>query len=235
MGSTPAELLVGTVPEWFSITSSTATTVCGSTSDSRWKSWPSGLRLTIAATIEPCVAETTPGTDLPARCAERHIQSDHTFCLGLSPPKVLDEGSAVDWWATLWAYLECQSVAAETQVWPLHNALDHGPEAGRCHRLALSIADQLGIPDDYARTHQGEATWLNGRGLLRLGWGKRQSVDNSPRHRPRFAFRRRNKVKVLWLMLVERRRADQLTKYWQAARRGGAKCCGTMRSCPLKT
>ena len=233
MAGRPADLLCLTAPKWFAIASESPVSVSGVASSDEW-TWPTGIELTISATIQPVVQESVPGTVLPARCPDRHVQWDQTFCLGLSPPLVRDEATAVAWWANLHQYLTCQSVAAETKLWPGKNALDHGAKAGALHLRALRLAADLGIEDDYERTHDGEPTWLNGRGLLRLGWTPRDhDFDPSATHRPRFKYRRRNTRKILALMVIERRRASELDRYWREEKAKGTPCCQTMKGCPL--
>jgi hypothetical protein len=107
-----------------------------------------GIELHFEGSEEVRVREVKPGTCLPARCPERHVQGDRTFCVGLHRRTVrsLDEANA--WWDQLWQYLICQAIAERMGVWPPANALDHG-DAGHYHERALAIAEQLGITEEY--------------------------------------------------------------------------------------
>jgi len=228
------ELLLSRRPDWFSLQETLPDRLVGLAVLKGW-AWPDGLELTIITETTPKVRETLPGTSLPLRCSERHIQFDQTFCLGYPAPKVSSDRDARTWWSALEWYLRCQSTAEQTRLWPAHHALDHGYEAGTYHAKALALATRLGLEEDYDRAHAGLSSWLTGFGLRRFGWKKRgRAVPMATKtHRPRPHFRRRNQQALLELMILERKRSKALAAFWRAAGTDGRNCCGTMAGCPL--
>lgn len=75
--------------------------------------------------------EKTPDR-LPARCPERHINGDGTFCMywqGEMSLKIDSEEAARTWWSTLLGYLKLQERAEKLKRWPDDNAWAHGNAA----------------------------------------------------------------------------------------------------------
>jgi hypothetical protein len=236
-------MLVQTCPSWFTIASSGETFVHGK-ANPEWAVWEDVLELAIIGRAIPIVSERKPGTLLPARCPERHIESGGNFCLGLNRPTVDDVAAAIEWWEALRQHLMCQRMAHRTRVWPDHFALDHG-EAGEWHQKALGLAKDLRLEEEYAAAHADEPSWLtgatfklvdkqgrpiNGRAPCHLGcaWRKRGRVVR----RLRVDCKRRDSI--LELMRVERMRRHKLAEYWTDARCANTKCCETMRNCELR-
>ena len=187
--------------------------------------------------------EEVPGTDLPCRCPERHIQGDQTFCLGLRYLKVQSAAKARQWWVQLNQFLRCQGVAELTRVWPINQALDHG-EAGEHHERALSLAAEAGLEEEYASARLGEPSWLtdpklhlfdkegrpiNGRALCPRGC-KRRARGRRVRTLRTDCDKRQILVDLAY---TEHLRRNALDKYWRAVFASDEKCCRTMRGCPL--
>lgn len=188
------------------------------------------------------VSEPVPGTRLPGRCAERHIQMDRTFCLGLDALGAGSIDEARIWWAHLEQWLQLQSLAHETGLWPGAHALDHG-HAGAWQQAAQRLADELGFSEEYRRAHAGLPSWItdpatriakddgspiNGRAACPRGCAKTRG-----RRRKLVLWgecERRAAIARLVAMEIHRRRA--LDQYWESER--GQSCCGTMINCPLR-
>lgn len=187
--------------------------------------------------------EEVPGTDLPSRCPERHIQGDGTFCLGLRCLTVQSAKEASQWWVQLHQFLRCQGAAELTRVWPVKQALDHGG-AGRYHERALALAAEAGVEEEYASARLGDPSWLtdpklhmfdkkgrpiNGRALCPRGCQRRA--------RGRMVRILRTDCKkrqlLVELAFTEQLRRKALDRYWQDVVNDGEKCCRTMRRCPL--
>jgi hypothetical protein len=140
-----APLIAERAPAWFHIKAGGEGSLSGSARPHRTGWQDSGLDLRISVLGQSAeVAELTPGTYLPTYCPERHIQPDSTFCLGLEARPVRSRRQADLWWTELQTFLLCQSIAADTRLWPPQHALDHG-DAGRYHRFAIRLAKDLGI------------------------------------------------------------------------------------------
>jgi hypothetical protein len=63
------------------------------------------------------IREIVPGSRLPSRCIERHIQPTGSFCVGWGPttlPTVCGPADADEWWGRLGGYLELQITAEAT-------------------------------------------------------------------------------------------------------------------------
>lgn len=202
-----------------------------------------GLHLRIFGDRTPRVGEATPGADLPARCPERHIQGDQTFCLGLRYIDVRSVDDAARWWEQLWQYLVCQGVAERTRIWPPGQALDHG-DAGRHHERALALAAEAGLEEEYAAARLGEPSWLTDARLHLFG--KKGRLINGRAFCPRGCLRsaRGREVRMLRrdcpkrgllveLAYTEQLRRQALADYWKGVFNAGMRCCRSMRSCPL--
>ncbi|MBS0234246.1 MAG: hypothetical protein JSR99_12270 [Proteobacteria bacterium] len=179
---------------------------------------------------------------LPKFCPDRHINSDGTFCLGYPAPQVSTTDEAVVWWGLLKDYIELQRVASRTGRWPPKRWLSHGDAGGSFHIKALETAKRLGIEEDYYRNLQGEAVWFTDP-WLRLDRTKTRLVNGrSPcpmgcRDRRGYPILRRNclhKDDVVTLVRSEALRRKGEAAFWAKMRSEGVKCCGTMKTCPLK-
>ncbi|MGC1271581.1 MAG: E2 domain-containing protein [Croceibacterium sp.] len=236
--------LLEAAPSWFSVEAVGAKSIIGLAHVPKAPWGADGLRLRIFGDPQPKVCEDVPGTKLPTRCPERHIQDDQTFCLGLHHLQVRSMEQATQWWEQLRQYLICQRAAQQTGIWPPAHALDHG-DAGIHHERALAIAKQAGITDEYASARLGEPSWItnpsfhfvdkrgqliNGRALCPRGCLKRGRGRLSPALRIDCSRR-----KLLGELIDrERRRQVALAEYWKTMIASGQGCCRTMRNCPLR-
>ncbi len=241
--TTTCSLLVDRAPAWFETIRTSVIEVVGvaRVPGTPWSG--DGVELTIIGGGTVQVGETTPGTRLPARCPERHIQGDRTFCLGLRRPTIDTAEAADTWWEQLRQYLRCQAVATRTRVWPPAHALDHG-DAGRYHERALALAEEAGVFEEYAAAWLGEPSWItdprlriadkkgepiNGRAVCPRGCRRRAS-RNAPILRRACPKRRQ----LAALVHAEQRRRAALDDYWRIVLNDGTRCCRTMLSCPLR-
>lgn len=235
--------LADNAPAWFTVTTSTVAALVGRARVPRTPWTEGGLCLRIFGDPKPRVSEDVPGTDLPARCPERHIQWDKSFCLGLRYMDVRSQIDAVQWWEQLRQFLVCQGVAERTRVWPPSQALDHGG-AGKHHEKALALAGEAGVEEEYAAGRLNEPCWLTDRSL-RL-FDKKGNPINRRAVCPRGCMRRARgravqtlrvdcpKRKILVkLAFTEYLRRKALADYWKHVFSEGTRCCRTMRSCPL--
>lgn len=193
------------------------------------------------------MGELVLGTCFPARCPERHIQYDETFCLGLRYITVEDADDAKQWWEQLRQFLRLQGVAERTGIWPPEHALDHG-DAGKFHEQALAIASELGIDEEYKTARLNEPSWITDPNLRLLGRRDEPINGRAPcprgcrdrcmaigkRSRPMLRRNCDHRAKLLELVLLERKRRAALAEYWAHVRGQGIQCCGRMRSCELR-
>ena len=234
--------LGATVPVWFSIEQLGQQALVGRARLTK-SPWMEGLQLHIFGDPKPKVREMVPGTDLPARCPERHIQFDKTFCLGLRYLTVRSASDANNWWTQLHQFIRCQMVAERTRVWPPNQALDHG-DAGQHHEKALKLANEAGLDDEYAAARLGEPSWITDP-TLHL-FDKEGKPINGRALCPRGCLRRARGRKVRTLRAdcdkravivelahTEKKRRGALEEYWQHVFGEGIKCCRTMRDCRL--
>jgi hypothetical protein len=186
--------------------------------------------------------EAEAGSRLPRRCSERHIEFDGSFCLGLGAgARIENETAASAWWRGLDKFLRLQRTANRTGVWPDQHALSHG-EAGVHHQAAIDIATELGLDQEYEALVMGAPSQLdrfvnllrrdgsrfrNGRAACDCDCG---TVGRRRRLR-RKCLRLRS---ILTLLAEERARKVKLAEFWEAQRRLGTVCCGTMATCPLR-
>lgn len=236
-------IIAANAPSWFAVERRSNNRLVGLARVPQTPWANEGLRLSIAGDRMPHVGEETPGTTLPARCPERHLQEDLTFCVGLRRIEVDTADGAARWWEQLRQWLRCQGVAERTGVWPPAHALDHG-EAGIHHEQALEIARSIGLEEEYAAAWLGEPSWItdrflhivdrngaaiNGRAPCPRGCRRRAS-RNAPILR-RSCGRRAQIARLVW---AEKLRRKALDEYWRHVRASGTRCCGTMLSCPLR-
>jgi hypothetical protein len=228
--TTQLSLLDQACPAWFEILTRLPGRIDGLARIAPWTA--TGVAVTLredAAAL--VVAEATPGTVFPARCAERHIQGDETFCVGLNRPKVTKRRDAEGWWFNLHQFLECQAIAATTGLWPPRNALDHGT-AGVYQQRALQLARWLGIEADYWEAYFGHTSWIS---TPPSAWAHpKDPVPHRRLRKPAVKRSRRARGLLLELVFTERKRRIALDRYNQAARRWAGDCCGTMRDCAIK-
>lgn len=235
--------LADSVPTWFSLDAISSKALIGRARVPKTPWGLTGVQLRIFGDPKPKVCEEIPGTDMPARCPERHIQFDKTFCLGLRYIDVHSIGEATQWWEQLRQFLLCQGVAERTGVWPPGHALDHG-DAGKHHERALALADDAGLDEEYAAARLGEPSWLtnprlhlfnqkgepiNGRAVCPRG------CQRTARGRSVQVLRRDCSKRILLvdLAITEKLRRNALAEYWKSVFKEGSRCCRKMRLCPL--
>lgn len=231
------------VPAWFSLDAIGGKALTGRARVPKTPWVLSGVQLRIFGHPKPKVCEEIPGTDMPARCPERHIQFDKTFCLGLRYLDVRSIGEAKQWWEQLRQFLLCQGVAERTGVWPPGHALDHG-DAGKHHERALALAADAGLDEEYAAARLGEPSWLtnpqihmfdkmgkpiNGRAVCPRG------CQRTARGRSVQVLRRdcSKRIPLVDLAFTEKLRCNALAKYWKGVFKEESRCCRKMRLCGL--
>lgn len=231
-----------THPPWFDVESTSDSEVVGAARPPGTVWAAGGVALRLRAEIRVVVSEAVPGARFPARCPERHIQADQTFCLGLAPVQPTSDELAGQFWEQLRQYLVCQHVAEETGVWPPLHALSHGA-AGEHHQRALELAEALGCTEEYDRARLGEVSWITDR-RIRIASKTGQPINGrmpcplgcrytrrSSREIPLTQCRKRDQLAQLVFSEQERRR--ELADYWADAVSAGETCCGRMRNCGL--
>lgn len=239
----PSRFLEENCPAWFSIESSSPMILIGTARVSGTEWAASGVTLCIQGFSMLTVREQAPGTKFPARCSERHIQRDQTFCLGLRNLEVSSNETAIQWWEQLRQYICCQSTAEKTGIWPPSHALDHGA-AGEWHERALVAARELGIEEEYTVAYLGEPSWITDRNLRFFDQKGNPINGRAPcprgcthKSRRRWPIVRKDckhRALILELVASEQKRKLHLEKYWQEARATGEPCCGKMKSCGLR-
>jgi sirohydrochlorin ferrochelatase len=103
--------------------------------------------LHVSPTGSAAHAREAPPEQLPRFCPDRHINGDHTFCLGwgpTSPSTVVDPASARAWWSAVVRFLRLQVTANETRRW-MNGSSDwaHG-DAAQHQARAEAAAEALG-------------------------------------------------------------------------------------------
>jgi hypothetical protein len=207
------------------------------------------------------VREAEPGAALPAFCAERHVNTDATFCLFLGShiaPRT--EVEAQEWWDGLLAFLQHQQFADRYGRWPLEAQMSHGKAADAQQRMD-EIAAGRGWGAEVASSMFRGDGWLSGdlprlvdkgrrlvnarsacpRGCLRLHAPfSRRSCDRqacredcSRGHRPMLRSECPNRSSVEELVRLEHVRRRHERSAVDELHKQGLKCCGTMRECPL--
>jgi hypothetical protein len=234
--------LINGLPSWFVLQETTAKDFTGFARLPQTVWADSGVRIKIFVRHNIAVQEDVPGTVFPARCPERHIQADKTFCLGLVQLNIQSTDIAHQWWRQFEQYIRCQSVAEQTGLWPLEHALDHG-DAGKHHLRALEISESLNIRTEYDAAYNGEESWITSRDFRLLGKDDKPINGRSPcprgcRHkrrpsRPIVRKSCKSRALLLELVICERKRRLELERYWASCRKDGETCCGRMRRCGL--
>ncbi|MFK0692467.1 E2 domain-containing protein [Mesorhizobium sp. IMUNJ 23033] len=200
------------------------------------------------------VREVSP-TNLPGFCPERHINVDGTFCLYWQPVDgiaIETRDAALEWWATVVAFLKLQARAARLRRWPNRRGRAHG-DAAHYQHAAEEAANIIGGTIERAM-REGNLSVAkgtrraNGR-ALRLLRGKRRVVSIWEETKRVVALRRpcicesqarplamvscgehaaAAALLVLSLQKMEKAEAEFNRQL------AGHECCGTMNDCPLK-
>jgi len=237
-------LIRSVAPAWFLMTVQDDRSVSG-VAEIEIPGASRNFSVALTLTEEPrglVVRETSPGTEFPAFCPERHVNDDSSFCLTLGAEKLVsDIDSAHVWWGLLLEFLKLQRVAGRTRLWPPLQALSHG-SAGAHHVSALAAARELGLEESYQRMLEGDEHWFSS-GIIRASKDGSRLVNGRARcptgcidRRGRPILRRSccNKTAVLTLVVSEHARRKAEAAYWKVYLSMGTPCCGSMRTCPLR-
>ncbi|WP_321324402.1 E2 domain-containing protein [uncultured Parasphingorhabdus sp.] len=207
------------------------------------------------------VREAEPGRNIPAFCAERHVNPDATFCLFVGSHRApVTEDEAMMWWEGLLAFLQHQQFADRFGRWPLEAQMSHGKAAGPQLRID-EIAARLGWSTEIASSMFREDGWLTGelprlvdkgrrlanartacpRGCQRLHapFSRRSCERRACRddcrheHYPMLRIDCPNRSSVEELVRLEHVRRRHERAFVEELRTQNLQCCGTMRECPL--
>lgn len=183
------------------------------------------------------VAERRPGTRLPRRCPELHVNDDASFCLARRAYGVDDAADLVGFWQDLGEWLVNEQRAERRGRWPLGRWLSHGPVAADRQADAEAGAAAIGMSDEYAICLEMDEGWfadrLKGDGRrLRAGVAcPRGCLDEHGS--PVLLSRCRHRAAVERVLAAEHARRVAEARYIAMARRHGYTCCGRMPGCPL--
>jgi len=213
-------------------------------------------RLRISVAGELAAAREEIPRHLPKFCAERHINPGGSFCLSWSerdPLPVVNPASASRWWGTLLVFLNHQETAEQLKRWP-GPARAHGQDAAKAQAKAIAAAESLGegfvswLQDGRltamrsdGRTGRKFGLRLDGKRLLTVDrcrsrvLGRRTlcpcRAPSATTKRIRVCGAHEKSFVTLTLALDAWKRAE--AEYTRSLRYQGAKCCGTIRVCPL--
>jgi hypothetical protein len=179
---------------------------------------------------------------LPSACAERHINRDGTFCIGLLAGKSIeDDGAAGEWWTQLQVFLLGQEVARDSGFWPEYAQLSHGEAAAQLQLQAEDTAHELNVLDEYNEAVRADSGPIFD--LLKLVRPKFMRLRNGRAYcvcgrvnKGEWPLLRRDcwKAELPCLPVLEVRRRKAVADFWKAERAAGVRCCGTMKNCPLR-
>lgn len=184
------------------------------------------------------VQEATPGTRLPAKCPQLHINTDSTFCLAYRGYRSDDGLDVSCFWQHLGEYLINQDFAHSRRRWPSGRWISHGSEAAECQLQAERQATVLGCHDAYQECLELGTGWIgalvadrgakvHGAALCPLG-----CVDTEGRSATLrtcghlFAIRR--------LIKTEGARRGEEKRFFSHLTKRGHACCDRVEGCPLK-
>lgn len=201
------------------------------------------------------VREQAP-TLLPGFCAERHINSDGTFCLywgEVEPNTIRNAEDASAWWGVLLIFLLRQRSAAALRRWPgKADARAHGSEAARFQAMAEENAAALGaafltaLRDDQLRVTRGRrqdriALLRDGRKLVTILKKERRVMtlrqrckcdEASSTRLPLAACGNHSRQLADLALNIDGWRRSELA-FYDYLRSEDHVCCGTMEDCPL--
>lgn len=183
------------------------------------------------------VAERRPGTRLPRRCPELHVNDDSSFCLARRAYDPDDPTDMVGFWQDLGEWLVNEQRAERRGRWPAGRWLSHGPVAADKQTEAEADAAAIGMADDYAACLELDDGWFADR--VREGGRRVRAETACPRGcvdaaGSRVPFGRcRHRPAVERVLAAERSRRAAEARYIAMARRHGYTCCGRMPGCPL--
>lgn len=235
-------LLAEHAPPWFQVRNFDAVSLSGTVMYAGLSSPAASLCLLLSP-MEAFVRvrEESPGSVLPASCPDRHIEGDGNFCTGLDKVEVVSGPAAVVWWSRLEAYLNLQSVADRTGVWPDRYALDHGYDAPRFQTKAQQLAAEHGWSEEYIAARLGEASWITNEACRNFGRDSDRIDERCPCPRGcrtaageiilRAGCNKRDAVDEL--IRLEHQRRQALEEFWLSVRRYRPGCCRRLSCCPL--
>lgn len=243
MPTDPLELICRTTPAWFTAHHTTADTLEGAAKIAvAFGAGDVAVELLIhSASGKISVSELSVGTLFPARCSERHVQWDGTFCIGYQAGEGISTvDAAAVWWGLLEQFLRLQRVASRTRRWPVRQAVAHGA-AGPHHLAALQAARELSLEEEYYQMLEGEPAWFSGQfpkvstTATRVLNGRLPCPKGCTRRGKPILRRNCTKSEVICRLLSEERlRQKREREFWQAHIEAGIACCGTMDGCPLR-
>jgi hypothetical protein len=196
------------------------------------------LTLTVLFGGRVMVHETSRSQLLPISCAQRHINDDGSFCLGLrADVSVNDNAGAEIWWERLKIFLTCQETAAQSGKWPPILQVSHGGAAD-IQLEAEELAKKLGQArayEDAVAYDDGPIAELSKQVSRVTGRLPKQRMpcdcgytENGRVKRRQQCARDNNRC----LPVLENRRRKAEAAFWRD-RKGKVSCCGTIDNCPL--
>lgn len=182
------------------------------------------------------VGETVPGTRLPPRCPELHIQAEGAFCLGREANRLDTQLNAALFWRRLGDYLVHQHHAARRRRWPAGRWLSHGHDAADAQLAAEDVARKSGWVDDYADALENDRGWI--ADAVKSGVGPpgvsacRCEAKAGPGRRGRRRCPHRRFAERIVKAEHQRRVAEQA--YFDLLHECGVRCCGRVDGCGLE-
>ncbi|EOW2135779.1 MULTISPECIES: E2 domain-containing protein [Stenotrophomonas] len=194
---------------------------------------------------------------LPGFCPDRHINGDRSFCLGWgedNPSRIQDEAAARHWWATVYQYLTYQIGANARRVFP-------GAENGRAHGRAAQhqanaeqaaerlgpafkadvLAGQFMVRKDSRPQKRRLELWHGKLLLARVSTRTETLVGRPPvcpcGRDPDGAITAcgDHAAALVTFILEQHRCALADTAFLEDCAAAGARCCGTLDICGLRS
>lgn len=233
--------LTGSVPNWFQtkrtsrseIIGTAVVPVSGGSSDYI-------VELSVGSSGRKVYAREVVPRRLPAKCPNRHINADSSFCIGYGFEHCSSIDEAKVWWETLREYLLLQRVAERTRRWPEGHSIAHG-DAAPYHMAARKAAASLGITAAYDRAVAGGDHWATNDSIRlddrrkRLRNGRLPCPMMCPGRRGRPLLRREccHPDDVYSLIANDKARRHEEEQFWREMLSEQFECCGTLDDCPL--
>jgi hypothetical protein len=182
------------------------------------------------------VSETLPGTRLPQRCPELHIQAEGAFCLGRVSNRLDTELNAALFWVRLGDFLVHQHHAARRRRWPADRWLSHGHDAADAQLAAEEIARKSGWIDDYADALENGRGWIAEAVKRGLGPPGVSACSCEAEPGPGSRGRRRcpHRRSAERIVKAERQRRVAEKAYIDLLYACGVRCCGRVDGCALE-
>lgn len=183
-------------------------------------------------------AEAAPGTQLPVRCPELHINADSSFCLGRRAYRTRDTAEVAIFWQDLGEFLVNIHHALRRRRWPAGRWLSHGPIAADRQAEAEAAAAAIGMAKDYALCLEAGEGWVadgarRARGRIAAKAPCPRGCRDALGHTVPFrACQHRADIQAM--VTAERARRIAQANYFRSLRLAGAACCGRIAGCPLQ-